>query len=144
MSVTATITEGLMLVDYDSRLRTVKRIVSEDTKRKGWLEQCNESSLQVKRHFIGYTGFMDETGNEDASISCHVGNGVYKNFTVPTSNKYTCTRDRISISDHIMGEGWEFQTWEVIGKWEQVEGSYYEEDLPETGDAYDPLPPPAS
>lgn len=138
MSVTATITESWSLVDYDPRLRTVKRVVTEETKIRGWLEQCDESALQIKRHFIGYTGYTSKLGYEDASISCHVGNGAMKNFTVSTSNKFICTRDRVEITDHIIGEGWNHQTWEVVSKRKVVEGSYYEEDLPEEGDAYDP------
>ena len=141
MSVTATILEGWQLSDKDSRLRTAKRRVIEADKIKGWLEQTDESSLQIKRHFIGLLTESSSVGTEDASISCHVGNGYYKNFNVSTSNKYLCTRDRVAIEDYVIGEGWEYQTWEVVAKWEIVEESYYEEALPATGTAYDPAAP---
>jgi len=141
MSVTATILEGWQLSDKDSRLRTAKRRVTTTDKIIGWLEQTDESSLQIKRHFIGLLTESSSVGTEDASISCHVGNGYYKNFTVSASNKYLCTRDRVAVEDHVIGEGWEYQTWEIVAKWEMVPGSYYEEALPATGTAYDPAAP---
>ncbi len=145
MSVTATYLEGWQLVENDTQLRNQKRREVDVAAGivRGWLEQADVSSLSIKAHFVGLLTFSSETGQEKATFSYHVGNGVVLSFSSTGGNKYLCTRDRLQIDDHIAGEGWEHQTWERVDKWEIVEGSYYEEPIPEEpGGAYDPLPPP--
>lgn len=143
MSVEADITEGWQLVDNDTQLRTQKRRETDLAAGvvKGWLEQADVSSLSIKSHFVGLTGFTTEVGEESGTFTYHVGNGVELTFS-STSSNYLCTRDKIQIDDHIDGEGWEHQTWEAISKWSVVAGSYYEEPIPEEGTAYDPPTPP--
>jgi hypothetical protein len=143
VSVTATILEDWQLVENDTQLRSQKRreVDVENRIVMGWLEQADVSSLTIKRHFIGLLSFTTSVGDESASFTYHVGAGVYLIFTRVGGEKYLCTRDKPHIEDHIDGEGWETQVWERVAKWEMVEGSYYEEDLPEEGDAFDPIPP---
>lgn len=148
MSVSATWVEGWLLVENDVQLRTRKHVETDAAAGivRGWLEQSDESSIQLKRHFVGLTAFDDETGDEKASFTYHVGNGNSLTFSrsgsAGASNKYLCTRDRIAIEDHIDGSGWEYQAWQKIGKWAMVEGSYYEETLPLEGGAYEDAAPP--
>jgi hypothetical protein len=144
VSVTAGILEDWQLVENDTQLRSQKRREVDVAARlvMGWLEQADVSSLSIKRHFVGLLSFDTEVGDEDGSFTYHVGNGVSLSFASTDGNKYLCTRDKVQIDDHIDGEGWEHQTWERVAKWEMVEGSYYEEALPEEGAAYDPIPPP--
>ncbi len=144
MSVTATYLEGWQLVENDTQLRNQKRREVDVAAGvvRGWLEQADVSSLAIKRHFVGLTAFTTEVGDESASFAYHVGNDVTLTFSSTGGNKYLCTRDKVQIDDHIAGEGWEHQTWERVDKWRMVEDSYYEEAIPEEGDAYDPLPPP--
>lgn len=145
MSVTAAITDSWLLVQNDVQLRSQKRREVDIANKivKGWLEQCDTSSLTIKRHFVGMTAFDSDTGTESASFSYDVGNGVTLTFSSTGGAKYLCTRDCPVIEDHIDGEGWETQTWERADKWKIVEGSYYEEPIPEEpGDAYDPVTPP--
>jgi hypothetical protein len=130
-------------LENDVQLRTQKRVSTDVKARKsyGWLEESDTSSLQMKRHFVGLTAFTDETGVEDGVFTVDVGGGV--SMVLSRGNKrYICTRDRLVIDDHITGEGWEHQTWERVGKWEVVAGSYYEQTLPEEGEAYDDIPEP--
>jgi hypothetical protein len=149
MAVTASWIDAWQLVENDVQLRTRKHVETDTANGivRGWLEQSDDSSIQLKRHFVGVTSFTDETGNEKVSITYHVGNGVELGFSrvgmAGASNKYLCTRDRIVIEDHIDGNGWEYQTWQKIGKWEMVEGSYYEEPVPAEGSAYEDGTPPA-
>lgn len=144
MSVTAAITEGWILVNNDVQLRSQKRREVDIANKlvKGWLEQSDTSSLTIKQHFVGLTAFAEQTGDESASFTYGVGNGVSLSFSSTGGAKYLCTRDSISIEDHIDGEGWETQTWERADKWKIVPGSYYEDPIPEEpGDAYDPVTP---
>jgi hypothetical protein len=143
MSVTASIIETWQLVENDTQLRSQKRRETDLDAGvvKGWLEQADVSSISIKRHFVGLSSFATEVGNEQGGFTYHVGNGNMHSFT-STSANYLCTRDKVQIDDHVDGEGWEHQTWEKISRWEMVEGSYYEEPLPDEGSAYDPPPPP--
>lgn len=143
MSVTATITEAWQLVENDTQLRTQKRRETDLAAGivKGWLEQADVSSISIKGHFIGLLTFTTQVGGEQAGFTYHVGNGATHTFT-STGAKYICTRDKLVIEDHVDGEGWEHQTWERLGKWEVVDGSYYETEIPAEGTAYDPPDPP--
>jgi len=145
VSVTATFLEGWDLVENDVQLRSVKRRETDVAAgvMRGWLEQADTSSIQIKRHFVGLLTFADDAGSEQAGFSYHVGNGVTLSFSRIGGLKYLCTRNTIKIDDLIIGEGWEMQTWERVSKFEMVEGSYYEEPIPEEGTAYDPITPPA-
>ena len=144
MGVTADFLEPWQLVENDVQLRTQKRREVDQAEGivRGWLEQADVSSLQIKRHFVGMTAFSPDTGDEKATFVYHVGNGVELTFSRTGGLKYLCTRDRPVIEDHVDGEGWEYQTWERVSKWEMVAGSYYEEPIPDEGDAFDPIPPP--
>jgi hypothetical protein len=144
MSVTATILEDWQLEENDTQLRTQKRRETDLAAGlvKGWLEQADVSSLSIKRHFVGLTAFTTEVGDEQGSFTYHVGNGVNLTFASTSANRYLCTRDKIAIADHVIGEGWESQTWERVAKWAMVPGSYYEEAIPEEGEAYDDIEPP--
>lgn len=143
MAVEASFIDDWLLVENDVQLRTRKRFETDTVNNivRGWLEQADESLLQLKRHFVGLTSFSDEAGDEKVSFTYDIGNGTSMTFSRPgmagSSNKYICTRDKINIEDHVDGKGWEHQTWQKIGKYTMVTGSYYEEDLPETGTAYD-------
>jgi hypothetical protein len=143
MSVTAAITEAWQLVQNDVNLRTIKRREVDIEARliRGWLDQSDTSVIEIKCHFIGLTAFTEQTGEEQSFFSYYVGGGVTLSFG-STARKYLCTRDSLRIDDYVCGEGWEFQTWECVSKFETVEGSYYEEEMPEEGDAFDPLPEP--
>lgn len=144
MALTATWLDGWQLVENDTQLRTQKRreVDLAASLIKGWLEQADVSSISIKRHFVGMTAFTTAVGDETASFSYHVGNGVSLSFGSTGGDKYLCTRDKAAIEDHIDGEGWQHQTWERVAKWEIVAGSYYEEALPATGTAYNPIPAP--
>lgn len=134
MAIQAIKVEPWLLVSNDVKVRTVKHITNDTENKKiiGWLEQADHFVVVQRRHFYGLQSFTDEAGNElSGSFSWYVGGGRTLSFiraSMRGSPKWICTNDRIEITDHITGEGWETQTWELQSKFEAVPGSYYESD----------------
>lgn len=133
MSVQAKIVEPWLLDDLDVRCRTIARVQTNIETKKNicWLEQVDHFILSMRRHFIGLNGFQDEAGNQSTGgFQLYVGNGKSYSFSrtsgKPGNPKWICTSNRLQITDHITGEGWEIQVWELQSAPQMVPGSYYE------------------
>lgn len=135
MSVSADRVEAWLLVSNDVKVRTRPHVKNdvENKKVSGWLEQADQFTVVQKRHFVGLSNFKDEAGDEGSgNFSWYVGGGKTLGFSKTStkgSPKWFCTQDSIVIQDHITGEGWETQVWELQSKFVPVAGSYYEEDV---------------
>jgi hypothetical protein len=103
--------------------RLLKRNVIVGT--AGWLEKAEHSVIRIKRHFIGMTLFREALGDTRSSFAYYVGPNQHQWSRIGGNTAYECTQDDIQIDDYIVGEGWQFQTWEHLGDWEKVAGSDY-------------------
>jgi len=145
-SLQADIVEAWLLKVNDVKLRTVKHVEHDVEARvvKGWLEEADHSIVTQSRAFIGLINHSPETGEERTGFSWYVGNGRTLSFNrvtrVDNTAVYVCVSDRLEIDDHIVGSGWQVQTWELQSKFKPVAGSYFEEvveDADEPEDEYE-------
>jgi len=130
MGMQADIIEQWLLVDCDIKLRMVKRVKTfpEQMKTMGWTEKANGSVVTMKRHFVGLTVFSPETGAETTDWTWFMGRGRTLTFHSEGEGgeKYLCTENKLTMEDRIIGDGWEFQTWEMYGPWTPIPGTYFE------------------
>lgn len=132
----ADIIDSWVLIDNDSNLKTSKHIetnVDEGVVR-AWLEEANESSLEIQRIFSGLTGHFEETGKTRRTFRYDTGNGRLITFFARVP--YLCVRDNIHINDHVCGSGVQKQTWIAVSQWKTVPGSYHESQIPTDGSLY--------
>lgn len=134
MSVTSAILEPWLLVNLDVKIRTFKHVENDTENKKviGWLEEADHFVVVQRRHFVGLRAFKDDAGKEGSSFSWYTGRGkLWTWFKSSTKGapRWVCTNDRVEVTDHITGEGWETQVWELQSKFVPVPGSYYEEQV---------------
>lgn len=127
--------EAWLLMDLDVGVRTTKHVEPDVANKKvvGWLQQSDHFVVVQKRHFYGLNSFSDEAGNEGGgSFQWFVGAGQTLTITRTStrgSPKWICVQDSIAITDHITGEGWQTQRWELQSRIEPVDNSYFEQDV---------------
>jgi len=131
-ALTADIVDSWLLVENDVNLRTEKRVENDFEARvsRGWLEQSDSSVVHIKRQFVGLLAWTDSTGDETSGFTYYVGRRSLS-FSRTGGLEYLCTRDRLMIEDYVNGAGWQEQIWERQTEWEPVEGSYFENPVPD-------------
>ena len=82
-------------------------------------QSCLHITISRSRKLIKVNEFAPIIGEEASCLAFLTGPNTPHAWSL-RGKKFTCSRDKIAVSDTILGEATQSQVWEYYGDWEDV------------------------